>query len=63
MKNDTERPGLSRKLPGWLESRTISSVRASDATIAYYGLRPTKFLSWYDKYGAFRQGALVRVRA
>jgi hypothetical protein len=46
--------------PKWIEGRTSITIRAVPATIGYYGLRPdTKFVSWYDTYGSYRQGAKV----
>jgi hypothetical protein len=46
--------------PKWIEGRVTQTVRASDATLAYFRLAATKTLSWFDTYGTFRQGARVR---
>lgn len=48
-----------RKLPEWLKQRTEVTVRVTPGTAGYYGV-DSKFLSWHDVYGAFRQGAKVR---
>ena len=47
--------------PEWTKQRTSVTLRASPAMIGYYGLHAdTKFSTWHDVYGAFRQGARVR---
>jgi hypothetical protein len=49
-----------RKLPDWVKQRSEVTVRMSEATRLYYGLAEAKFVSWFNVYGAFRQGAKVR---
>ena len=50
-----------RKLPEWTKTRTVVTCRASAALVSYYGLSDgTKFVSWHDVQGAYRQGARVQ---
>jgi hypothetical protein len=46
--------------PKWIEGRASVTVLASLATKEYYDLhQDTKFVSWHDTYGSYRQGAKV----
>jgi ribosomal protein L39E len=48
-----------RKLPNWLEGRTAYSVKASPALQAYHQT-DLAWVTCFDKYHSFRQGARVR---
>lgn len=50
-----------RKLPDWLKQRTDVTIKLSHATTMYYDLDALgSRWTWFDVYGAFRQGAKVR---
>lgn len=50
----------TRKLPEWLNSRQVHTVRVDASIGAYYQISFPNLVGWYDKYGDFRQGARVR---